>query len=81
MMWGKRAYLNELEKNGATNARKAALSSHKHVTWIKFSSIVLARMHLLMNIERELYMLDLWSGEIMVRSLRNLKDPLHLTLL
>lgn len=78
MMWGKRGYLNELEKKSATNARKVALSSHEHVIRIKFSSSVLARMHLLMNIKQELYLLGLWSDEIMVRSL---KDPLHLTLL
>jgi len=38
-------------------------------------------MYLLMNIEREFYLLGLWSGEMMVRSLKSLKDPLYLTLL
>ncbi len=81
MNCGKCGYLNELEKNGTTKARKAVLSSHEHVTRIKISSSVLARMNLLMNIERELYLLGLWSGKTLVRSLRSLKDPLYLTLL
>jgi len=35
-----RVFKRTRKKNGATNARKAVLSSHEHVTRIKFSSSV-----------------------------------------